>query len=207
MAGAEVVVDVSNAPAWGDKKVLEFFTTVTRNALKAGRRAGARHRVALSVLGCGRLPESGYMRAKVAEEKVIREARVPFTIVHSMQFIEFLVRVADAGTEAGVVRAPDTRVQPIAAVEAPGWPPPWRRRRQRIASSRSPVPSYSRSRTRSPACWLRRATAAWSSLTRPRGTSGLRSATASSCPARGARLADLRLADSLSRRGDQAAAA
>ena len=63
MAGAEVVVDVSNAPAWGDKKVLEFFT---RNALKAGRRAGARHHVALSVLGCDRLPESGYMCAKVA---------------------------------------------------------------------------------------------------------------------------------------------
>ena len=68
MAGADVVVDVSNAPAWEDEKVLKFFTTVTRNALKAGRRAGARHHVALSVLGCDRLPESGYMRAKVAQE-------------------------------------------------------------------------------------------------------------------------------------------
>jgi uncharacterized protein YbjT (DUF2867 family) len=117
MAGADVVVDVSNAPSWGDQKVLEFFTTVTRNALKAGRRAGARHHVALSVLGCDRLPESGYMRAKVAQEQLIREARVPFTIVHSTQFMESLARVADAGTEAGVVRAPDTRIQPIAGVE------------------------------------------------------------------------------------------
>ena len=77
---------------------------MTRNALKAGRRAGARHHVALSVLGCDRLPESGYMRAKVAQEQLIREARVPFTIVHSTQFMEFLARVADAGTEAGDTR-------------------------------------------------------------------------------------------------------
>ena len=130
MAGADVVVDVSNAPAWGDEKVLEFFTTVTRNALQAGRRAGARHHVALSVLGCDRLPESGYMRAKVAQEKLIRTAQVPFTIVHSTQFMEFLGRVADAGTDDDVVRVPATPVQPIAAVEVAGlvaavatWPP------------------------------------------------------------------------------------
>jgi uncharacterized protein YbjT (DUF2867 family) len=121
MAGADVVVDVSNAPAWEDEKVLKFFTTVTRNALKAGRRAGARHHVALSVLGCDRLPGSGYMRAKVAQEELIRNAGVPFTIVHSTQFMEFLSRVADAGTEGDVVRVPDTRVQPIAAIEVAGW--------------------------------------------------------------------------------------
>jgi uncharacterized protein YbjT (DUF2867 family) len=120
MAGADVVVDVSNAPAWEDEKVLEFFTTVTRNALKAGRRAGARHHVALSVLGCDRLPASGYMRAKVAQEELIRQSKVPFTIVHSTQFLEFLARVADAGTEGDVVRVPDTRVQPIAAAEVAG---------------------------------------------------------------------------------------
>jgi uncharacterized protein YbjT (DUF2867 family) len=120
MAGADVVVDVSNAPDWEDEKVLQFFTTVTRNALKAGRRAGARHHVALSVLGCDRLPGSGYMRAKVAQEELIRQAKVPFTIVHSTQFMEFLARVADAGTEGDVVRVPDTRVQPIAAVEVAG---------------------------------------------------------------------------------------
>ena len=121
MAGAEVVVDVSNAPAWEDEKVLKFFTTVTRNALKAGRRAGARHHVALSVLGCDRLPESGYMRAKVAQEELIRNAQVPFTIVHSTQFMEFLSRVADAGAEGDIVRVPDTRVQPTAALEVAGF--------------------------------------------------------------------------------------
>jgi uncharacterized protein YbjT (DUF2867 family) len=120
MAGADVVVDVSNAPAWEDGKVLQFFTTVTRNALQAGRRAGARHHVALSVLGSDRLPESGYMRAKVAQEELIRRAQVPFTIVHSTQFMEFLARIADAGTDGEVVRVPDTRVQPIAAVEVAG---------------------------------------------------------------------------------------
>jgi len=115
MAGADVVVDVSNAPAWEDENVMKFFTTVTRNALKAGRRAGARHHVALSVLGCDRLPESGYMRAKVAQEELIRNAGVPFTIVHSTQFMQFLTRIAPS--EGDVVHAPDTRVQPIAAVE------------------------------------------------------------------------------------------
>ena len=117
MTGADVVVDVSNAPAWGDEKVLEFFTTVTRNALAAGRRAGARHHAALSVLGCDRLPESGYLRAKVAQEDLIRAAQLPFTIVHSTQFMEFLARVAQAGSEDDVVRVPDTEVQPVAAIE------------------------------------------------------------------------------------------
>jgi uncharacterized protein YbjT (DUF2867 family) len=117
MAGADVVVDVSNAPAWEDDKVLRFFSTVTRNALEAGRRVGARHHVALSVLGCDRLPESGYMRAKVAQEELIRSAQVPFTIVHATQFMEFLARIADAGTDGDVVHVPDARVQPIAAVE------------------------------------------------------------------------------------------
>ena len=90
MVGVEVVIDVSNAPAWGDEYVLKFFSTVTRNLLKAGRRAGARHHVALSALGCDRLPESGYMRAKVAQEALTRQAQVPHTIVRSTQFMEFL---------------------------------------------------------------------------------------------------------------------
>jgi uncharacterized protein YbjT (DUF2867 family) len=120
MTGADVVVDVSNAPAWEDEKVLQFFTTVTRNALEAGRRAGARHHVALSVLGCDRLPESGYLRAKVAQEELIRGAQVPFTIVRSTQFMELLAPVADAATDDGVVRVPDTQAQPIAAVEVAG---------------------------------------------------------------------------------------
>jgi uncharacterized protein YbjT (DUF2867 family) len=121
MKGADVVVDVSNAPAWEDERVLEFFTTVTRNALEAGRRAGARHHVALSVLGCDRLPDSGYMRAKVAQEELVRAARVPFTIVHSTQFMEFLPRVADASRDGDAVRVPDTDVQPVAAIEVAGF--------------------------------------------------------------------------------------
>lgn len=118
MAGADVVVDVSDAPAWADEKVLKFFTTVTRNALKAGRRAGARHHVALSVLGCDRLPESAYMRGKVAQEELIRNSGIPFTIVHSTQFMEYLAHLADTLTEGDVVYAPDAHVQPIAALQA-----------------------------------------------------------------------------------------
>jgi uncharacterized protein YbjT (DUF2867 family) len=117
MAGAEVVIDVSNAPAWDDEKVLRFFTTVTRNALEAGRRAGARHHVALSVLGCDRLPGSGYMRAKVAQENLVQDGQVPFTIVRSAQFMEFLARVADAGAQGDIARVPQARVQPVAATE------------------------------------------------------------------------------------------
>jgi uncharacterized protein YbjT (DUF2867 family) len=121
MVGAEVVVDVSNAPAWGDEYFLKFFSTVTRNVLKAGRRAGAWHHVALSILGCDRLPDSGYMRAKVAQEKLIREAAVPYTIVHSTQFMELLARVAGAGSGRDVVHVPDAQLQPVAAVEVAGF--------------------------------------------------------------------------------------
>jgi len=117
MAGADVVVDVSDAPAWGDERVLAFFTTVTRNALEAGRRAGARHHVALSVLGADRLPGSGYLRAKVAQEALLRGAGVPLAIVRSAPFMEALARHAHAGAQDGVVRVPDARVQPVAAVE------------------------------------------------------------------------------------------
>lgn len=119
MKGAEAVIDVSNAPG-EDDTVLRFFTTITRNVLKAGHRAGAQHHVALSVLGCDRLPESAYMRAKVAQEELIREAQMPFTIVHSTQFMEALAHVADAGTDGDVARVPDTNVQPIAAIDVAG---------------------------------------------------------------------------------------
>jgi uncharacterized protein YbjT (DUF2867 family) len=119
MEGAEVVIDVSNAPG-EDDTVLNFFTTVTHNVLKAGHRAGAQHHVALSIVGCDRLPESGYMRAKVAQEELIREAQMPFTIVHSTQFMEALAHVADAGTDGDVARVPDTNVRPIAANDVAG---------------------------------------------------------------------------------------
>jgi uncharacterized protein YbjT (DUF2867 family) len=117
MVGADAVVDVSNAPSWGDEYILKFFSTVTRNALTAGRRAGVRHHVALSFLGCDRLPESGYMRAKVAQQELIRQAEVPYTIVQSTQFMEFIARMAEAAREGDVVRVPDADLQPIAAVE------------------------------------------------------------------------------------------
>jgi uncharacterized protein YbjT (DUF2867 family) len=122
MVGVDVIIDVSNAPAWGDEYVLKFFSTATRNLLKAGRRAGVRHHVALSVLGCDRLPDSGYMRAKVVQEALLtRHAQVPYTIVRSTQFMEFLARVADAGTDGELVRVPDTQVQPIAASDVAGF--------------------------------------------------------------------------------------
>jgi uncharacterized protein YbjT (DUF2867 family) len=93
---------------------------VTRNALEASRCAGVRHYVALSVLGCDRLPESAYMRAKVVQEDLIRRARMPFTIVRSTQFMERLARVTGPSRAGAVVRVPDAQVQPIAAVEAAG---------------------------------------------------------------------------------------
>jgi uncharacterized protein YbjT (DUF2867 family) len=120
MVGADIVIDVSNAPAWGDEYVMNFFSAVTRNALKAGGRAGVRHHVALSFLGGHRLLTSGYMRAKVAQEELIRQAGVPYTIVQSAQFMEFLERIAETGADGEVVRVPEAELQPIAAVEVAG---------------------------------------------------------------------------------------
>jgi uncharacterized protein YbjT (DUF2867 family) len=117
MVHADAVIDVTNAPAWGDEYVLRFFSTTTRNALKAGRRAGVKHHVALSFLGCHLMQDSGYMRAKVAQEDLIRKADVPYTIVESTQFMEFLERVAQAGSDDDQLRVPDAEVQPIAAVD------------------------------------------------------------------------------------------
>jgi uncharacterized protein YbjT (DUF2867 family) len=117
MAHADAVIDVSNAPAWGDEYVLRYFSTATQNALKAGRRAGVRHHVALSFLGCRLMQASGYMRAKVAQEDLIRQAEVPYTIVESTQFMEFLERVAQQGSGENQLRVPDAEVQPIAATD------------------------------------------------------------------------------------------
>jgi uncharacterized protein YbjT (DUF2867 family) len=117
MAGADVVVDVSNAPSWGDQKVLEFFTTVTRNAFESqspGRCAAQCRALGPRLRPLARERLHGRQGRPGAAN---RESRVPFTIVHSTQFMEFLARVADASTEAGVVRTPDTRIQPIAGVE------------------------------------------------------------------------------------------
>ena len=115
LAGADVVVDVSNSPSFEDTAVLEFFETSTRNILGAETAAGAGHHVALSVVGTGRLAESGYMRAKIAQEKLIKNSSVPYTIVHATQFFEFAVRTADEATDGATVRVPPVLIQPMAA--------------------------------------------------------------------------------------------
>jgi uncharacterized protein YbjT (DUF2867 family) len=113
--GADVVVDVCNSPSFEDDAVLDFFRTSTGNLLVAEQAAGVRHHVALSVVGCDRLPESGYMRAKVAQEELIENSSIPYTIVRSTQFYEFVDAIADAATEGDTVRLPSARIQPIAA--------------------------------------------------------------------------------------------
>src|SRR6187431_84042 len=109
LAGADVVVDVTNSPSWEDKAVLEFFETSTRNILAAEAAAGVKHHVALSVVGDDCIPDSGYMRAKVAQEKLIKANRVPYTILRATQFFEFLGPIAGPG--AGTVRLPDAPMQ------------------------------------------------------------------------------------------------
>jgi uncharacterized protein YbjT (DUF2867 family) len=115
LEGAAVVVDVTNSPSFEDAAVLNFFETSTRNLLFAEAEAGVGHHVALSVVGADRLPNSGYMRAKVAQEALIRSARVPYTIVRATQFFEFLGAIAGSSTDSGTVRLPPARMQPIAA--------------------------------------------------------------------------------------------
>jgi len=115
LAGAQVVVDVTNAPSWEDKAVLEFFESSTRNLLAAEGVAGVRHHVALSVVGTDRLLASGYFRAKMAQEKLIQASRIPYTIVRATQFSEFVGGIADSATNGQTVRLPSALVQPIAA--------------------------------------------------------------------------------------------
>lgn len=115
VAGAGVVVDVSNSPSFEDAAVMEFFETSTRNILAAEAAAGVHHHVALSVVGSGRLPYSGYMRAKVAQEKLIESSAIPYSIVHATQFFEFVGRIADSATEGNTVRIPPVLFQPMAA--------------------------------------------------------------------------------------------
>jgi uncharacterized protein YbjT (DUF2867 family) len=114
LAGAQVV-DVSNSPSLEDKAALEFFTTSTRNLLEAEQTAGVGHHVALSVVGTERLPESGYFRAKLAQETLIRESGIPYSIVHATQFFEFVKNIADSATDGNTVRLSHALIQPIAA--------------------------------------------------------------------------------------------
>lgn len=117
LAGADVVVDVSNSPSFADDDVLAFFTTSTRNLLEAERAAGVKHHVALSVVGADLLPDSGYLRAKVAQERLIADSGQPYTILRATQFFEFNGRIADEVTVDGVARVSTGLMQPIAAAE------------------------------------------------------------------------------------------
>jgi uncharacterized protein YbjT (DUF2867 family) len=115
LKNASVVVDVSNSPSFEEKAVMEFFRTSTANLLAYEARAGVRHHVALSVVGTDRLPDSAYMRAKIAQEKLIKESGIPYSIVHATQFFEFMKSIADTATEGNQVRLPPAFIQPIAA--------------------------------------------------------------------------------------------
>ena len=113
--GADVVVDVSNSPSFADDEVLEFFRTSTGNILAAEQAAGVGHHVAMSVVGSDRLPDSGYLRAKVAQEKLIAAGPIPYSIVRSTQFFEFVESIVAAAADGDTVRVPAARIQPIAA--------------------------------------------------------------------------------------------
>jgi uncharacterized protein YbjT (DUF2867 family) len=115
LTGAAVVVDVSNSPSLDGAAALEFFETSTRHVLDAEAVAGVGHHVALSVVGTERLGESGYFRAKMAQEKLIKSSSIPYSIVHATQFFEFVKGIADSGTEGNTVRVAPVQIQPMAA--------------------------------------------------------------------------------------------
>lgn len=117
LEGAAVVVDVSNSPSFADDAAMEFFRTATTNLLAHAAAAGVGHCVALSVVGTDRLQESGYFRAKAAQEELIRESGRPYSIVHATQFFEFVKAIADFSTVEGTVRLPSALVQPMAAAD------------------------------------------------------------------------------------------
>jgi uncharacterized protein YbjT (DUF2867 family) len=123
LEGAQVVVDVANAPAWDDAAVLDFFQTSSRNLLAAEAAAGVGHHVALSVVGTDRLPESGYFRAKVAQEELVKAGPVPYTILRATQFFEFIGRIADSSTDGNTVRLSPALVSPRRPMTGPAlWP-------------------------------------------------------------------------------------
>jgi uncharacterized protein YbjT (DUF2867 family) len=115
MTDAEVVIDVSNSPSFEEKAVLEFFRTSSTNLLAAEAAAGVRHHVALSVVGTDRLTESGYFRAKIAQESLIRASPIPYTIIHATQFFEFIKGIADGATDGDTVHLAPVLIQPMAA--------------------------------------------------------------------------------------------
>jgi uncharacterized protein YbjT (DUF2867 family) len=115
MAGTQVVIDLANSPSWEDKAVLEFFEISGRNLLAAEAAAGVRHHVAVSIVGTDRMPDNGYFRAKLAQERLIEKSSVPYTIIRATQFMEFLGGIAASGTDGNMVRLSPGLFQPIAA--------------------------------------------------------------------------------------------
>ena len=115
LEAAQIVVDVSNSPDWDDDAVMHFFQTSSRNLLAAEAAAGVGHHIALSVVGTDRLTESGYFRAKLAQEELIEGSSIPYSIVHATQFFEFINGIADQATDGNTVRLPSALIQPMAA--------------------------------------------------------------------------------------------
>ena len=115
MAGTQVVIDLANSPSWEDKAVLEFFEMSGRNLFAAEAVAGVRHHVAVSIVGTDRMPDNGYFRAKAAQEKLIEKSGIPYTIIRSTQFMEFLGGIAASGTDGSTVRLSPGLFQPIAS--------------------------------------------------------------------------------------------
>jgi uncharacterized protein YbjT (DUF2867 family) len=115
LEGAQVVVDVANAPVWDDAAVLDFFQTSSRNILAAEAAAGVKHHITLSVVGADRLPESGYLRAKLAQEETAKTGSIPYTILRATQFFEFIGRIADSSIDGDTVRLAPVFVQPESA--------------------------------------------------------------------------------------------
>jgi uncharacterized protein YbjT (DUF2867 family) len=120
LAGAQVVIDVANAPDFSDEAVMTFFRTSGRNLMAAAKSAGVRHHIALSVVGADRLPDSGYLRAKLAQEDLIRASGIPYTIVRATQFFEFLGAIAQSSTDGQTVRLSPAYLQPVASGDVAG---------------------------------------------------------------------------------------
>src|ERR1700746_1757150 len=120
LKGAAAVVDVTNSPSWEDAAVLKFFETSTRNLLSYGAAEGVKHHVALSVIGTERLLASGFFRAKMAQENLIKDSSIPYTIIRATQFFEFVQGIADFSTDGNTVRLPSALIQPMAADDVAG---------------------------------------------------------------------------------------
>src|SRR5262245_28682804 len=115
LAGADITIDVANSPSFEDAAVMNFFKTAGRNLMAAEKAAGVRHHVALSVVGTDRLPDSGYLRAKLVQEELIKASGIPFTIIRSTQFFEFLGGIVQSATDGDTIRLSPALLQPVAS--------------------------------------------------------------------------------------------